>query len=82
MNLVLETTATETDYTLFPIRRHVVMISGQIVKCPKCGRAALVKRTVDTISYIHLGNVEVKQGYVKVVSAAEYCRISVYGRTE
>ena len=71
----------ERNYTRCTPVRRPVMMSGQIVKCPKCGQAALVKRTVETISYIHIGIVEVKRDYIKPVSASDFCRINVGGKS-
>jgi len=54
--------------------------SGQRRCCPICGRTALLKRTVDYVLFIHEGIATGQGVNTRIVSASDYCKLSVYGK--
>lgn len=71
----------EKDFTKLPLNTRHVMMSGQIRKCPCCGTPAMVKRSVETIWFIHKGVVQGAGVNLKPISASVMCKLAVGGKS-
>lgn len=68
---------TEQNFTDQPVNKTRVKMSGQMRVCPVCGRVGMLRRSVEKMVWIHMGDVKIEAGAVKVNSSSDYCKIGV-----